>query len=229
MGAALKGFHPWCDVEGVPDAFWGPIHTAVLVRYLAALTGRYRGDYLKTRVSLLQDWHRLHRIHWEVDEEELLLYYVNGYTNALPPKYKREPLLTNHIFLMLRHPSFDPTNSFDLAWASATTLGRASILCSGKFTCVSKPKWRVSNNVTLGHLLEVVVDSPSGPRTKYELHLPWTKTKKELGETVGVSELGVNHPACPVVWLKRHVAGNKVQMAEGLWSYTSTKPRSLGK
>ncbi|KAK4696910.1 hypothetical protein P7C70_g8297, partial [Phenoliferia sp. Uapishka_3] len=228
LGAALKSFHIWCDVEGVPDDLRGPVNTVVLVRYLAALAGRFRGELLKSRVNLLRDWHRMHRIEWEVDEEELVMYYANGYTNAPPPKYKREPLLTDHIVAMLLHPSFDPTDPFDLAWASATTLGHASILRSGEFTCPSKPKWDPSFNVTLGHLSEVVVPSATAPTTKYELHLPWTKTKKSLGETVGVAELGVDHPACPVAWLKRHVAGNKVQLAEGLWSYTSTMPRSKG-
>ncbi|KAK4700457.1 hypothetical protein P7C70_g5792, partial [Phenoliferia sp. Uapishka_3] len=52
-----------------------------------------------------------------------------------------------------------------------------------------------------------------------------TKTKKELGETVGISELGVDHLACPVAWLKRHVAaGNIVGLAEGL----CTRARSKG-
>ncbi|KAK4701895.1 hypothetical protein P7C70_g4333, partial [Phenoliferia sp. Uapishka_3] len=177
---------------------------------------------------MLRDWHHMHWIEWEVNEEELVMYYVNGYTNAPPPKYKRETLLTDHIVAMLMHPSFDPTNPFNLAWASATTLGHACILLSGEFTCPSKPKWHPSFNVTLGDLSEVVVPSATAPTTKYKLHLPWTKTKKYLGKTVGVAELGAGHLACPVAWLKRHVRENSVKLDEGLWSYTSTMPRSRG-
>ncbi|KAK4693513.1 hypothetical protein P7C70_g8912, partial [Phenoliferia sp. Uapishka_3] len=228
MGVALKSFHIWCDVEGVPDDLRGPVNTAVLVRYLAALAGRFCGELLKSRVNLLRDWHRMHRIEWEVGEEEVVMYYANGYTNAPPPKYKREPLLMDHVVAMLLHPSVDPTDPFNLAWASATTLGHASILQLGEFTCPLKPKWHPSFNVTLGHLSEVIVPSATAPSTKYKLHLPSTKTKKSLGKSVSVAELGVDHPACPVAWLKRHVPGNKVQLEEGLWSYTSTMPRSKG-
>ncbi|KAK4695149.1 hypothetical protein P7C70_g8605, partial [Phenoliferia sp. Uapishka_3] len=231
MGAALKSLHIWCNLEGVADFYRAPLNTTVLVRYLAALAGRYRGDLLKSRVVQFRDWHRLHRIHWEVDEDELVLLFANGFTNEPPEKYKREPLLTDHIVAALEDPrsNFDPNDPFDVCWASATTLGHGCVLRSGEFTCPSKPKWNAKFNVTLNGLSEVVVPSATAPATKYELHLPWTKTKKELGETVGISELGVNHPACPVKWLKRHVSFNAVQGHEGLWSYTSTRPHSRGK
>lgn len=200
----------------------------VLARYLSDLAGRYQGKLLRDRVSHLKTWHAVHLVRWSADQQILEPFLAAGQTLAPDPKFKRDPLLTDHLSRMFAQLNLEST--FDVAYAFATSWGHAQLLRSGEFTCESEPKWAPARNVTFANLSTLKV----GPLETVMVHLPWTKTTKSAGADVPIRAFprlpnGDPHPACPVLWFRRHIALNNPQPLEGLFTYTSFKPRSYGR
>ncbi|KAK4703835.1 hypothetical protein P7C70_g2380, partial [Phenoliferia sp. Uapishka_3] len=223
-GSSLKSIMLWCDLNGVPDELRCPWDTTVLCRYVAELGGRYQAKLSRDRISHMRLWQSIHQIPWTADDAAIEPFLAAAKHLAPPAKHKRDPYLTDHLVSSLEHTN--PEDPFDVAWSFATSWGHSQAMRAGEFTTESVPKWNPKYNVTAGALSEIWVDG----KVKYVVHIPWTKTTKELGADIPVDPLppqedGSPHPACPVFWLKQHLRINKPQPLESLFMYTPAEGR----
>ncbi|KAK4701555.1 hypothetical protein P7C70_g4669, partial [Phenoliferia sp. Uapishka_3] len=221
-GSSLKSLMLWCDLNGIPDELRCPWDTTVLCRYIAELGGRYQGKLSRDRLSHMKLWQSIHQIPWTADDSAIEPFLAAAKLLAPPAKHKRDPYLTDHLVSSLEHTN--PNDPFDVAWSFATSWGHSQAMRAGEFTAESVPKWSPKFNVTAGALSEIFVDG----KVKYMVHIPWTKTTKELGADIPVDPLppledGSPHPACPVFWLKQHLRINKPQPMESLFMYTPSE------
>ncbi len=118
----LLAFHVFCDKHEIQDSLRAPCSPDLLAAFVASLAGIYSGKTLRNYVAGVKAWHILHRIPWQIQDEELsrLLTGAERRTPLTAIRPPREPFTTEHIAAIGRNLNFNA--SLDVAvYACLTT------------------------------------------------------------------------------------------------------------
>ncbi|GAA5845754.1 hypothetical protein JCM5353_004706 [Sporobolomyces roseus] len=221
-GTALKKYHEWCSMEGIPDQQRYPITTWKIKMFLPSLISTCSGETVKRNVGWLREYSSWISIPWEVDEQLLKPTYDTLKNFQPHPRLRRKPLLAQHLLPLIaltrsENPSL--SNNYELGMVMATCVGFAGLLRSGEFTVKSmnSDPEEMEKKVKRKHLSDV--------EGNIKIHLPWDKVKQWNGADVVVSTSALNGEA--VRLLRQHLIQNSVGPEDFLFSYVAQKGRNV--
>jgi hypothetical protein len=222
IGYALKDYHTWCALNDVPDRERMPMRKIHLELYLSSLAGYVAAKTLQGRVMNLQRWHQHCKVEWTIKKRDYELVLRGAKMVEPYKKVKRPPFLRTHLEECIKR--LDSTNSFDVCWKAATTIAHRACLRSGEFTLPSQSAFRPDWHVTRNNLKVTKVD---GVVVGITLHLPKDKVKGLEGADVHFGPI-VDSSTCPVDALFHHLSDNRIEDGVPLFTYTSSKPGTVG-
>ncbi len=221
-GSGLLAFHVFCDqkVPPVPECQRGPASDLLILEFIAACAGSYRGQTLSNYAYGVKAWHTVHGLGWILDDTRLNAALVAA-ERVAPPSLKRPerpPLLLATMEEIGRR--LDLSRPLDAAVYACLTTTFWSASRLGEFTLPSlstkfDPKVHVSPadvsfRVSVGGL----------PTTK--IHLPSTKVAPEHGEDV---HWAPQDRCDPDAAFKNHLAVNSPPANGPLFAYIHTDGR----
>ncbi|KIY46713.1 hypothetical protein FISHEDRAFT_75416 [Fistulina hepatica ATCC 64428] len=189
-------FTQFCDQWHVPEQDCMPVSPALLTAFVAEFAGSVSGRAINNWLSGIRVWHTMSDMPWPADHEWLHLSHKSaallGHQFCHP---RRAPVSLLHLCTL--HQSLDTSIPLDACiWAVALTaffgcrhLGELLPTSPGQYspdTVVSRSSMYIAT-----HSLELPLMYYSfwenmtleGIFTSFVLHLPWTKTTRELVHT----------------------------------------------
>ncbi|GAA5972540.1 hypothetical protein JCM21900_000656 [Sporobolomyces salmonicolor] len=223
IGHALKAYHEWCSMTGVPDDQHFPITTYRLRMFISPSLGLYKVDTIKRRIFCLKQYCALYMIEWQADESQLQPLFAIFKAHQPHPHLLRPPLLAQHLVRLIAHVttlSDNFSDRFHTAMLVTTLVGFGGILRSGEFTATKA--FPEADERCKKITLENVKQAETG---QLVFRLPWDKTNTWEGRQVTVTSYNFNTPSL----FRRHVFLSRLSNTDFPFSYLSSRGQHAGK
>lgn len=202
--AGLLRFHQFGDAHSIPERARMPASHFLLAAFIAHHVGTVGGGTVKSWMSGIKAWHDVNGAPWEGEDRwvELARRTANKEGTAFKRK-QRGPVTIQHMVALRER--LDLNISFDAAvWAIATAgfwgcrrLGELTVPKADGFD----PKRHVARS-TDHKRIRPDSDSPATA-----IPIPWTKTTRERGAIVTLTDRGDD--LCPSKAFQNHLRVNK--------------------
>ncbi|KAJ3835481.1 hypothetical protein F5878DRAFT_543078, partial [Lentinula raphanica] len=212
--SGLLAFHAYCDARNLSESQCTPCSSDLLQSWIATMAGTYAGTSVKNYVHGLKAWHIMHGIEWTIDKAGLDTI-IRGAESLQPEKSKRKkwiPFTENYIEQILGEFNLD--DPFDAACGACLTTGFYCAARVGELTVPTLKAFNPRKHVTTSQIRRAT--DRNGFETTV-IHVPSTKTSQIEGEDIYFSRQ--LNAADPERWLNNHLAVNKPEPNEHLFSY----------
>ncbi|PPR05117.1 hypothetical protein CVT24_010092 [Panaeolus cyanescens] len=206
-GAGLLRFTQFCDDHDVAEEKRMPAHPDLVSAFVASAAGAVSGSTIKAWLSGLRAWHIFNKAPWKEDDFLSLVRTASKKVGVAKKRPLRAPVSLAHLKTLLDSLDIVVCREDAAIWACATTtffgcrrLGE---------TTLTSPPFNAYRHVSRGGDISsrcgegsIVVDSVC-------IHLPWTKTTKDLGGKIILTRR--NDRFCPVFALRNHFELNAIK------------------
>ena len=190
-GTGLDRFLSFCDDLQVPETERAPCSSDLIAAFVASLIGSYSHSAIRNYVAGVRAWHKLHRIPWRVDEDQLNLLFKAAERSA-PDSAKRslrQPF-TPDLIAQLR-AQLDLTSPLDAAVFACLTTCFYTCARLGEFTIPSTKSFDPHRHITPANTR---VDTDRNGCQVQVFHLPSTKCNSSGEDTHWASQSGPSDP-----------------------------------
>jgi hypothetical protein len=203
--AGLLRFTQFCDENLIPEADRMPASFLLLVAFISSHKGRVSGCTIKTWLSGLKAWHDVSHAPWCGDDRWVQMARVTA--NKLGTafhKKQRSPATTRHLLALCKYLDIS-TPSHAATWA---------IACGAFWGCRRLGELMVNTLTSLDPAFHPPRSTPVSYKSFADgssfasIHLPWTKTTRELGGTFILT--GRSDDLCPIKALNNHLMVNSL-------------------
>ncbi|KAF7306192.1 hypothetical protein MIND_00409500 [Mycena indigotica] len=230
--AGLLRFHQYCDSISIDEEARMPASAALISAFVSKHVGLVGGDTVKSWLSGLRAWHDVHQAAWPGGEPwvKLIRRTANKQGTAFK-KAQRGPVTVQHLVAL--RSKLKLNIPFDAAvWALA---------CAAFWGCRRLGELTIPSVNAFDPLLHVARGADTkrikhGGARASSFHIPWTKSTRERGGTVILTDR--DDPLCPVEALQNHLFVNSnipeeaplfaFRHADGRW-LPMTKPWFLAR
>jgi len=188
-GSALADWIKWCDENSIPESKRLPTTATDLRLFLSHKVGVDGGAKTHNVLSGLQAWHTIQDVPWP-DGDKLVSLFRRAVTTNAPAsstRPPRDPVTVQHLRAVLAHTLRDPSPPNVAIYATACVAFWG--LCRlGELTCPAtdtEPSHRVRRDCRLSvpwHSFQLPTPQ------SLSLHLPWTKTTRNAGAALNITE-----------------------------------------
>lgn len=221
-GAGILRFTQFCDTWRIPEDDRMPASYPLLCAFLGSIRGKAAPGTMNSYMSGIRAWHVFHHAPWHGDDS-----WVTNARSAVSKagshltKPPRAPVSLEHLVVLRRELDLaTPLHAAIWAVAVVTFFG-----CRRLGETVVAGKFEVKKHVTR-RFAGVRFKQFRGNVHSASFDIPWTKTTKEKGATVIVTqrtdELAINYNMCPVWALRNHLninSGSFIPDSATLFAY----------
>ncbi|PPR00693.1 hypothetical protein CVT24_000981 [Panaeolus cyanescens] len=206
-GAGLLRFTQFCNGLGIAEDKRMPASSDLVAAFVANSAGKVSGATIKAWLSGLRAWHIFNKAPWSEDKFLSLIRTAAKKAGVEKKRPPRAPISLSHLEALLEGLDIVACREDAAIWACATAtffgcrrLGETTVSLAPFHTYR-----HVSRGADISHRTEkgsIVVESVC-------IHLPWTKTTKDLGGKIILTRR--NDSLCPVFAFRNHLELNELR------------------
>ena len=215
-GTGLLVFHVFCDKKGIDEPQRAPCGQTLLSNFVATLIGDYSAQAIENYTYGLRAWHIVHRIPWDINNNELQALFASAAKNQ-PPKAKKaqQPPCTVEDLTAIRD-NLNLRDPFDVAVFACLTTTFWSVARLGEFTVPKLDAFNPDVHVKRSNVKKDVTDRHGNKVTT--IFVPWTKVAKSQGEELNWAAQPQTR-ADPEEAMRNHLRINKLDENSHLFQH----------
>ncbi|KAJ6621725.1 hypothetical protein B0H10DRAFT_1789580, partial [Mycena sp. CBHHK59/15] len=201
--AGLLRFHQFCNTHSIPEEACMPASHLLLAAFIANHVGTVSGGTVKSWMSGIKVWHDVNSAPWDGEDRwvELARCMANK-EGTVFKRAQRGPVTVEHMIAL--RAALDLSLPFDTTvWSIASAcfwgcrrLGELTVPGAEKYD----PKRHASHGTSITHIC------PSSAHPATAVKLPWTKSMREQGATLTLTDR--DDDLCASKALKNHLQVN---------------------
>lgn len=216
--SSLSLFQAYCDQISLPKSECTPANQNFIADFATSMIGVLSSSTISNYLAGLRAWHLIHRVPWQINQNEIqLLMHAAECNNPIPKKPLHLPITTQ--FIQAIKPYINADNHLDTAIFACLTIGFYTTCQAGELTAKKlKEKFNPKNHITITSVTEEI--DHKGNHV-FSALLPSTKTQFTKGQTIHWA--AQNNETDPVNALQTHILLNQPRFNSFLFEYKIRK------